>query len=220
MRKFNASEEVVNQIAEGVAENLWDPWTTKLAEPDAIATHKFLKDRIIWIPDVVDDNMAAVQRQIMIWNMEDFGLAEEERKPIKLLMMNYGGDAERCGSVVDTILLSKTPVWTINIGMAASAGSYIFLAGKRRFMFDRAVVMIHEGSAQMSGDAGKLADAQVAYKKMLKDWQDYVQSRTKITGAQLKKHKNDDWYIYVDECIDLNIATDKVTSLDDILCEG
>lgn len=216
-KNFNCTEEVVNNIAEGVAANLYDPWTARLAEPDAIATHKFLAERIVWLPEVVDENMQAIQRQIMLWNMEDYGLATEERKPIRLILMNYGGDAEVCGSMVDTMLCSKTPIWTINVGVCASAGSYIFMAGSRRFMMKRAQVMIHEGSAQMQGDAQKMEQAQAAYKKMLKDWNAYILERTNIPDTILKKKKADDWYIYLEDCLKYNVATDVVESLDDVL---
>ena len=220
-KNVRCMENITDAITESVCENLYDPWTAKLAEPDAIAVHKFLANRIIWIPDVVDDNMAAVQRQIMVWNMEDFGLTKEDRKPIILLMMNWGGDADRCWSVVDTIQTSVTPVWTVNLGICASAGSYIFMAGAKRFMFRRGYVMIHEGSAQMQGDAQKMQAAQDSYKKMLKDAAEYVCTQSEIPAATLKKKKADDWYIYADDCIKFKIADKIIDSLDEILnCEG
>lgn len=219
MNKIRCSENPVDMIVDGVVENLYDPWNCKLADPDAVSVHKLEDERIIWVPDCVDDNFAVVQRKIILWNMADFGLAVEERKPIKLVLFNYGGDAERCCSIVDTIFASKTPVWTINLGVAASAGSYIFLAGSRRFMMKRAYTLLHEGSAQMSGDANKMENQQIAYKKLLKDWHDYVLARTTIPENVFKKHKTDDWFIYADDCIKYNIATDIIQSLDDVFGE-
>lgn len=219
MRNIRCSEEFVDQIANTVAENLYDPWSCKLADPDAISIHKLEDERILWVPDCVDDNFAVIQRKIILWNMQDYGLEPEQRRPIKLVLFNYGGDAERCCSIVDTIFASKTPVWTVNLGVAASAGSYIFLAGSRRFMLKRAYTLLHEGSAQMSGDANKMENQQIAYKKLLKDWHDYVLQRTTIPETTFKKHKTDDWFLYADDCMKYNIATDIIETLDDVFGE-
>lgn len=220
MRKINCSEEIINNIVEGVAENLSDPWTAKLAEPDAMSIHRMLRNRVVWSPDLCDDNMALIQRHIICWNMEDFGLKKEERKPIIILMMNWGGDAERCWSVVDTIQASTTPIYTVNLGVCASAGAYIFMSGHKRFMAKRAYVMIHEGSAQMQGDAGKVANAQAAYKKMLNDAADYVCNVTEIPAATLKKKRSDDWFLYVDECMKYKVCDQIIENLDEVLnCE-
>lgn len=214
MKNIRCEENVIDQIVSGVAATTYDPWTCKLADPDAIATHKLLESRVCWLNSMVDENLQVIQRQIILWNFEDFGLKPEERKPIKLIIFNYGGDAEVCASMVDTMLCSTTPVWTFNVGIAASAGSYIFLAGSRRFMTKRAYTMIHQGGATFSGDAGKMENTQAAYAKMLKDWADYILERTEIPAATLKKKKNDDWYIYLDDCLKYKIATDVLDNLD------
>lgn len=220
INKKYMTEDFVDNIATKIAEQQYDPWTAKLAEPDAISVHKLLANRVIWMPDVVDDNLAAPQRQIMIWNMEDFALKVEERKPIILLMMNWGGDAERCWSFIDTMQKSTTPVYTVNLGVCGSAGAYIFMAGHKRFMMPRANVMIHEGSAQMQGDAQKVEQAQAAYKKMLKDANAYVLESTKIPENVLKKHKADDWYLYADDCIKYGVCDKIVENLDEVLNVG
>lgn len=213
MNKFYAeTEETTN----------YDPFTTKLADPDLINIYKAMDRRVIWLNEQVDENILANVRQINEWVYEDKDVKPEDRKPIKIVLANYGGDMDYCCMMVDTIenaISAGTPVYTINLMMAASAGSYIFLAGSKRYMSKRAQVVIHEGSAQMSGDTEKVRAATENYKKQIEAWILYVNERTggKLTSAFLKKHRGDDLYYDTKEAIEKGIATDEITSLNDIM---
>ena len=96
----------------------------------------------------------AIVRMILRWNMEDAGTPPESRKPIWLYIESIGGNAIYMWTLIDAIFASVTPVYTVNMGLAASAAGLIFMAGSKRFMMPRAKVMIHEGSASFEGDAG------------------------------------------------------------------
>ena len=100
-----------------------------------------------------------LHRLILRWNIEDAGKSTEERRPIKFYIMSYGGDLDYMWALVDIINMSKTPVHTINIGVAASAASLIFISGHKRIMAPNSKVIIHEGSTKVSGDAVKVMDA-------------------------------------------------------------
>lgn len=202
--------------------NDYDPFTAKLADPDLVNVYKAMDRRVIWLNDEVDENIMANVRQVNQWVYEDRDKKPEERMPIKIVLANYGGSMDYCCMMVDVIELAinaGTPVYTINLMMAASAGSYIFLAGSKRYMTKRAQVVIHEGSAQLSGDAEKVKAANDNYKKQLESWITYVNERTegKLTSAFLKKHRGDDLYYDLKDALDKGIATDVVTSLNDLM---
>lgn len=204
------------------ANETYDPFTAKLADPDLINVYKAMDRRVIWLNDEVDENIMANVRQVNQWVYEDRDKKPEERMPIKIVLANYGGSMDFCCMMVDTIELAisaGTPVYTINLMMAASAGSYIFLAGQKRYMTKRAQVVIHEGSAQMSGDTEKVRAATENYKKQIESWITYVSERTegKLTSAFLKKHRGDDLYYDLKDALDKGIATDAITSLNDLM---
>ena len=201
---------------------MYDPWTAKLADPDLINTYKNLDRRIIWLNDEVDENIMANVRQINQWVYEDYDTPVEDRQPIIIMICNWGGSMEYCSMMVDTIECAQaagTPVYTVNTSMAASAASYIFLTGNKRFMYKRATIVIHEGSAQMSGDTEKVKAATENYKKQIEGWITFVSERSggKLTTAYLKKHRGDDLYYTADEAIKFGLATEVVINLNQIL---
>ena len=141
----------------------------------------------------MDSNLLNLQRMILRWNMEDAGRPVEQRKPIHLYIMSYGGDVDYMWSLIDTIEASVTPVITVDMGVAASAAGLIFMAGHRRLMTRRAKVVIHEGSAKLAGDAVKVMDASESYKRVVKQMKDYILSRTGIASSALNRQKCHDW---------------------------
>ena len=94
----------------------------QLPSPELLTYYRNLEDRVIWIDYDVSESVLEVSRLIMHFNKLDRDVPVEERRPIKLLIYSYGGDGNACFSLLDIIALSKTPVYTINMGIAMSAG--------------------------------------------------------------------------------------------------
>jgi len=159
----------------------------------------------------------ALQRLILRWNMEDAGKPPAERKPIWLYIMSYGGDMDYMWSTIDMILTSSTPVYTVNVGVAASAASLIFLAGHKRFMLPRSKLIVHEGSAQLAGDAIKVMDQSESYRKQLKQMKEFILAHTAIPRSQLMKKRSNDWEIDADFCLANQACDVIISSLDEII---
>lgn len=68
---------------------------------------------------------------ILRYNKEDKGKPTEERQKITLFINSPGGDLDATLAFVNLIELSKTPVITINAGMAMSAAGLILMAGMK-----------------------------------------------------------------------------------------
>lgn len=188
-----------------------------LPEPDLISYYIMEKERKAYIDCDVGAGLMAIQRMIMRWNMEDRGVAVEDRKPITLYIMSYGGDVDFMWALIDTMLSSKTPVNTVNLGVCASAASLIFMAGGKRSMMPRAKVVIHEGSASLSGDAVKVMDASESYKKTLKQMKAFILDRTSIPASALNKKRNNDWELDSDYCLEHGVCTTVINDLEEVL---
>lgn len=173
--------------------------------------------RKIWLDDDIGYNVIEIQRLIMRWNITDKGVAPELRKPIWLYIMSYGGDLDYMWSLIDTIEMSRTPVYTVNVGVAASAASLIFLAGHKRYMLPKSNLIIHEGSAQLAGDAIKVMDQSESYKQQLKQMKDYILERTEIPRNQLLRKRNNDWYIDANYCLEHGACDIIASSIDDVI---
>lgn len=186
-------------------------------DPDFLAYHQLLKERVIYIETPVDECMLRIHKQILMWNAEDAGIPAEDRKPIRLVIMSYGGLGDYMWMVIDAIKSSVTPVYTYNIGVAHSSAALIFMAGKKRFMTPNATMIIHEGSAGFEGDAGKVLDASESYKKTLKKMKDYIVEQTEIPKATLSRKKANDWELTAEDCLKFKVCDKVIDSIDELM---
>ena len=80
---------------------------------------------------------------------------------IKLHIYSEGGDAFMGLSMYDFIKNLKIPVYTYIDGLIASAATFLFLAGEKRFMTENSNILIHQIS---TGFWGKFEDLKDEYK--------------------------------------------------------
>ena len=189
----------------------------KLPMPSEINYYALLKERKIYLDFDVCDDVSVIHQMILRWNMEDKGKPAEERQPIWIYVQSLGGELYSMWMLVDAILLSTTPVYTVNLGMAASAASLIFIAGHKRFMTPNAKVLIHEGSAAFSREANKVMDATDSYKKDLKAMKDFILAHTAIPKTQLMKKRNSDWELDANYCLENKVCDKIIETLDEVL---
>ena len=188
-----------------------------LPNPDLISYYVLEKDRKLYLDREVDNSILNIQRMILRWNMEDTGKPADERRPILLYIFSPGGDVDAMWSLIDVIETSQTPVYTVNVGLAASAAGLIFLAGSKRFMLPHSRFVVHEGSASMSGDAVKVMDAGESYKKTLKQMKEYILKKTRISASVLNKQKCHDWELDAAYCLGHGVCDRLVESIGEII---
>lgn len=188
-------------------------------DPETVSYYVLEKERKIYLDMDVGDSVMGIQRMIMRWNMEDkrSGKTKETAEPIWLYIMSYGGDLDYMWVLIDAIKTSIAPVYTVNLGVAASAASLIFVCGDKRFMTEHATVVIHEGSAQLAGDAIKVQDAADTYKLQLKQMKEFILAHTEIPKTQLMKKRSNDWTLNSDYCLKNKVCDQIITSMSEIL---
>ena len=190
----------------------------QLPNPDLLDYYKNYKDRVYWVEDEIDESIMALSKMIMECNRDDKSIPVDERKPIKIFISSYGGLLDETMALVKLIGISKTPIITINACRAYSAASLILIAGHKRYTLPGTKCLFHSGSATM-GDA-TFEQAQAAsddYKKLVKQMQEYILSRTKIERKLFNKKKAYDWYLYADEMLEQGIVDKIVNDLDEIV---
>jgi ATP-dependent Clp protease protease subunit len=174
-----------------------------------------LENRELYLPEVVEDDIIAeIAEHIIRYNKEDKDLPVEQRKPIKIFINCYGGDLVACNTIINTIQLSKTPVYTYNLGKAWSAGGLIFIAGHKRFTYKDSVVLIHQGSSGASGTTGQVIDQVEFQKRQEERVKAYILGNTKITPEQYKDKYKEEWFFFGDESIELGVADELISSLE------
>lgn len=196
----------------------------KLPDPDLVQYYKDIDERIIYLEGFIggetdpnEDNSIGIVKRIMQYNREDKLIDPEDRKPIKIFIDSGGGDAYGTVTLVNTILMSKTPVYTINLRDALSAAGYVFISGHKRFAFPGSTVLIHSGSIGYSGDKDKVDAMRKHYDKITKTLDDLILIKTKINAKTLRTKSSREWFMGVDDMIKNGVADQAVTSLEEIL---
>lgn len=189
----------------------------QLPSPELLTYYRNLEDRVIWIDYGVDETILEVSKLIMYFNKEDKDTPVEQRKPIKLLLYSYGGDGQACFSLLDVIALSKTPVYTINMGVAMSAGLLILLAGHKRFCLKNSTALAHSGSGGASGTFEQTEAQMKDYKRFVDTMRNYIIERTNIDAKTLNKYKSKEWYLYAEDQVKFGIVNEVIDDIDKIL---
>ncbi len=169
---------------------------------------RLLKDRIIFLGSVVEDNMANVIIAQML-----FLEAENPDKDIYLYINSPGGSVTAALAVYDTMQYIKPDVVTICMGQAASAGALLLAAGaeNKRYSLPYSRIMIHQ---PMGGAQGKASDAEVHIKELL-DLKDILNEiMSKHTGQTEEKISQDiekDFFMSAEDAMDYGIIDEVIT---------
>lgn len=188
-----------------------------LPSPQLLEFYKNKKERIIWIDKDIDESLLDEVRMILRYNKEDKDVPINERKPIKVFLQSYGGDAYSCMTFLDVVSLSKTPVYTYNMGIAMSAALYMLLAGHKRFALKSSQVMIHQGVINVGGDMVNANASVDACKKIIDIFRDYVLNRTDIDIKLYNKKKEKDWYLFAEDQVKYHIVDEIIDDVDSII---
>jgi ATP-dependent Clp protease, protease subunit len=189
----------------------------QLPSPELLTFYKNLEDRTLWIDDEITQYSLEYARYIIQWNKEDKEIPNEERKPIKLLFFSPGGDLSVNNLLVDTISMSETKVIGINMGMAASAGCFIYLACHERYTYPNAQFLIHQGAGSFDGTYEIVVSAIMNYQREIENLGKFVLSRTTIPEDLFYENFSTDWYLSADEAIEYGVADKIIKSLNEII---
>ncbi|RHU67368.1 ATP-dependent Clp endopeptidase proteolytic subunit ClpP [Burkholderiales bacterium] len=122
---------------------------------------RLLRDRVVFLVGPVTDQSAnLVVAQLL------FLESENPDKDISLYIDSPGGSVYAGLSIYDTMQFIKPDVSTICLGMAASMGAFLLVAGAKgkRFALPNSRIMIHQPSGGTNGTA---ADIEIQAKEIL-----------------------------------------------------
>jgi len=115
---------------------------------------RLLKERIIFLTGPIFDQVASLICAQLL-----FLESENPNKDIAFYINSPGGVVTAGLAMYDTMQYIRSPVSTVCIGMAASAGSLLLTAGAKgkRFALPNSQVMIHQPSGGAQGQASDIA---------------------------------------------------------------
>lgn len=177
-----------------------------------------INHRCFWVDYDIDENLLELTRNIISINRMDKDVPVEQRKPIVIWIFSYGGDLDSTFSFLDICAMSKTPIVTINAGVAMSAGMLILLAGHKRYCLPRSMGLIHSGSLTGLSGTYEQSEAYMAtYKKNVEIMQSFILGRTKIDKKEFGKKKTKDWYLTAEEQVEKGIVDEILDDLTKVL---
>lgn len=157
---------------------------------------RLLKDRIIFLGDMITDAMAnTVIAQLL------FLESQNKDKDIRLYINSPGGSVTAGLAIYDTMQYIKASVETICIGTAASMAAVLLAAGTKgkRLALPNAEIMLHQ---VMGGAEGQASDVKIRAEHILKIKDKLNQLLAKHTGQGLEKIDKDtdrDYFMSAEE---------------------
>ncbi len=157
---------------------------------------RLLRERIIFLIGPVNDGTANLVVAQML-----FLESENPDKDIFLYINSPGGSVSAGLSIYDTMNFIKPDVSTLCMGMAASMGSFLLMAGAKgkRISLPNAKIMIHQPSG---GAQGQATDIEITAREILKTREQLNRIYADRTGQSVEKIAADmerDYYMSPEE---------------------
>jgi ATP-dependent Clp protease protease subunit len=137
----------------------------------------------------------------------DLNIDPKDRKPIILYINSPGGDVSSGYGLIDAILTSETPVWTVNQALCASMGFLIYIAGHKRYSMPHSQFLLHDGSVFAFDSTEKARDRMefqtVQIEGMTKK---FVVTQTNISEELYDNKHRTEWWMLPQEAKSLGVV--------------
>ena len=163
---------------------------------------RLLKDRIIFLSGTIDDDTAnTVVAQMLFLEMED------PDADICLYINSPGGSVTAGMAIYDTMQYIKPQVRTVCIGMAASMGAFLLMAGQKgkRCALPNSEVMIHQ---PLGGAQGQATDVAIHAEWLIRTKEKMTRMKAEMTGQDIETIRRDlerDHFLSAEEALSYGI---------------
>ncbi len=172
------------------------------ASQDALM-EKFLKTRTILLSGEIDKDLAerTIRQVLLLESMGD--------DPIRVFIDSPGGDADAGFAVFDMLRFVSPPVWTIGMGLVASAASIIALAApkERRIGLPNSHYLIHQPLSGMRGVASEIEIHAREIDKFKEKINRLIAQETGQDYARVVKDTDRDCWLSADEAVSYGLIS-------------
>ena len=169
---------------------------------------KLLKTRTILLSGDIDKTLAEkVVRQLLL--LEDAG-----DDPIKVFIDSPGGDADAGFAIFDMMRFVKPDVYTIGMGLVASAGAIILLASPKemRIGLPNSHYLIHQPLSGIRGVATEIEIHAKELEKLRKKINKLIAEETGVKEKQVEKDTDRDFWMNAEDALKYGLISKIVTS--------
>jgi ATP-dependent Clp protease protease subunit len=170
--------------------------------------HKMLKTRTILLSGEIKKDLAErTIRQLLL--LEDMGDGD-----IRIFIDSPGGDADAGYAIFDMIRFIRPPVWTIGMGLVASAAAIIQLAcpRERRIGLPNSHYLIHQ---PLSGIRGVATDIEIHAReldKLREKINHLIAEETGVSYDQVEKDTDRDYWMNAEDAVKYGLISRVVSS--------
>jgi len=174
---------------------------------------RLLKDRIVFLGGPIEDTMASlIVAQLLFLEMENPDL------DISVYINSPGGSTVAGMAIFDTMRYIKPQIRTVCVGMAASMGAILLMAGEKgkRLALQNSEVMIHQPTG---GARGQATDVAIHAEWILKTKRKMNVLMSEMTGQPLHKIEADverDYFMSAEEALAYGIIDEIFTPRDKV----
>ena len=157
---------------------------------------RLLKDRIVFVSDEIETNMAnTIVAQLLFLEKED------PNADIQMFINSPGGYITAGMAIIDTMNYIKPDVSTTAVGLAASMGTMILINGAegKRFALPNSKIHIHQ---PLGGAKGQASDIAIEAEEIMRIREQLYKMLSEKTGqsvAQITKDADRDKYFTAKE---------------------
>jgi len=169
---------------------------------------RLLKDRIIFVGSVMNDDMANIIIAQLL-HLE----ADNPKNDIHMYINSPGGVVTSGLAIYDTMQYIKPDICTICMGQAASMGALLLAAGAhgKRSALPNSRIMIHQPLGEVQGQA---TDIEIHAKEIIKIKERINQILSKHTGNDIKKIERDsdrNFFMDAKEALEYGLIDEVIT---------
>ncbi len=187
--------------------------TTEEEKPNADAlSMKFLKTRQILLSGEVNKALAEkIIKQLLI-------LEADNSDPIYLFIDSPGGDADAGYAILDMIRFINAPVYTIGMGLVASAGALILLSSpkEKRIALPNSHYLIHQPLSGIKGVATEIEIHAREIEKMRARINKLISDETGKALKQVEKDTDRDFWMDAEEAKSYGLVSKIISSRDEL----
>ena len=133
--------------------------------------------------------------------------------PIRIFIDSPGGDADAGYAIFDMIRFIKPPVWTIGMGLVASAAAIIQLASprERRAGLPNSHYLIHQPLSGIRGVATEIEIHARELDKLREKINHLIADETGVPYSQVEKDTDRDFWMSAGEAVSYGLISRVIT---------
>ena len=167
---------------------------------------RLLRERIIFLGDEIDDDLAnVIVAQLLLLD------SENPEKDIMIYINSPGGVITSGMAIYDTMMHIRCDISTICIGEACSMGAFLLNAGTagKRIALPHARVMIHQPSGGARGQATDIMIEAAEIARIKKEMNELMAKHSGQSLERIEKDVERDYFLSAEEAKDYGLV-DKV----------